>query len=86
MARIVADSMKVKLSGLTKPWRTAKKDPAKPPKNGAEREGREFGVGRVDAERAAGDLILAQGFPGAADRQPPQPQRHEVGEQREAQR
>ena len=31
MARMVADSMKVKLSGLTKPWRTEKNEPAKPP-------------------------------------------------------
>ena len=31
MARMIADSMKVKLSGLMKPWRVAKKDPAKPP-------------------------------------------------------
>src|SRR5208337_3843720 len=31
IARTVADSMKVKLSGLTKPWRTEKKEPAKPP-------------------------------------------------------
>jgi len=31
MARITADSRKVKLSGLTKPWRTAKNEPAKPP-------------------------------------------------------
>ena len=33
MARIVADSLKVKLSGLMKPWRTAKNEPARPPKN-----------------------------------------------------
>ena len=31
IARIVADSMKVKLSGLIKPCRVAKKQPAKPP-------------------------------------------------------
>ena len=30
MARITADSMKVKLSGLMKPWRVAKNEPAKP--------------------------------------------------------
>jgi hypothetical protein len=28
---------------------------------------RELGVGGVDAERAAGDLVLAQRLPGAAD-------------------
>jgi hypothetical protein len=31
IARIIADSMKVKLSGEMKPWRVAKKEPAKPP-------------------------------------------------------
>src|SRR5262249_38023181 len=31
IARIMADSMKVKLSGLMKPWRVAKNEPAKPP-------------------------------------------------------
>ncbi|MNQ96287.1 hypothetical protein D3C85_1118840 [compost metagenome] len=32
MARMVADSMKVKDSGVTSPWRAAKKLPAKPAK------------------------------------------------------
>ncbi len=32
MARITADSRKVKLSGLMKPWRVAKKQPANPAK------------------------------------------------------
>ena len=31
MARMMALSRKLKLSGLTKPWRTAKNEPAKPP-------------------------------------------------------
>ena len=51
---------------------------------GAEREGGELGVGGVDAERAAGDFVLAQRLPGAADRQPAQPHGDEVGEQRQA--
>ena len=51
----------------------------------AGRERRQFGRGGVDAERAAGDLVLAQCFPGAADRQPAQPDRHPVGEQRQRQ-
>src|SRR3989304_224638 len=50
---------------------------------GAAGEGRELGVGRVDAERAAGDFVLAQRFPGAADRKPAQADGDEVGEQRE---
>ncbi len=33
MARMIADSMKVKLSGLMKPWRVAKNAPASPPNN-----------------------------------------------------
>ena len=53
--------------------------------HGAGRERRQLGRGGVDAERAAGDLVLAQRFPGAADRQPPQPDRHPVGEQRQRQ-
>ena len=40
----------------------------------AEREGGELGVGRVDAQRLAGDLVLAQRLPGPADRQPAQAQ------------
>ena len=31
MARMIADSVKVKLSGEMKPWRAAKNTPAKPP-------------------------------------------------------
>ena len=49
--------------------------------HGAHGKGRELGIGGVDAERAAGDFILAQGFPGAADRQPPQPHGDEGGQQ-----
>ena len=84
MARMIADSRKLKLSGETKPWRAAKKEPAKPPNMAPDREGGELGVGGVDAERAAGDLVLAQRFPGAADRQPAQPQGDEVGDEGEA--
>ena len=72
IARMMADSMKVKISGLMKPWRVAKKVPAKPAEHRADGERGELGDGGVDAERAAGDLVLAQRFPGAADRQPPQ--------------
>ena len=53
--------------------------------HGAGRERRQLGRGGVDAERAAGDLVLAQRFPGAPDRQPAQPDRHPVGEQRQRQ-
>ena len=73
MARISADSVKLTDSGLMKPWRAAKNAPAMPAEQRADREGGELGVGGVDAERAAGDLVLAQRLPGAADRQAPQP-------------
>ena len=73
MARISADSLKVKDSGLMKPCRVAKNDAGEAAEHRADREGGELGVGGVDAERAAGDLVLAQRLPGAADRQPAQP-------------
>ena len=38
MARTVALSMKVKLSGEMKAWRVAKNAPAKPPKHGTDGE------------------------------------------------
>ncbi len=50
----------------------------------AKREGGEFEFDRVEAERAAGDLIFAQRLPGAPDRQPAHAHGHEMGEQREA--
>jgi len=83
MATMVADSRKVKDSGEMNPCRAAKNDPAKPAKHRAHREGGELGVGGVDAQRAAGDLVLAQRLPGPPDRQPPQPQRDEGGDERE---
>ena len=83
IARMVANSMKVKLSGLTNPWRTEKNEPAKPAKHRPQREGRELGVGGVDAERTAGNLVLAQRLPGPSDRQPAKPNGDEIGEERE---
>ncbi len=73
--------MKVKLSGLMKPWRVAKKEPAKPPNMAPRRKRRELGVGRVDAERPAGDLVFAQRLPGAADRQLADAGHEQVGDQ-----
>ncbi len=57
--------------------------PGETTEHGAERERRELGVRRVDAERPAGDLVLPQGFPRPPDRQAPKAQRHEVGQKRE---
>ncbi len=51
----------------------------------ARRKCRELGRRGVDAERAAGDFILAQRFPGAADGEPAQADRYPVGEQRQRQ-
>ena len=48
-------------------------------------ESGELGHGGVDAERAAGDLILPHRFPGASDWQPPQAQGHETGDEGEPQ-
>src|SRR5947208_1162706 len=50
--------------------------------HGAAGEGRELGVGRVDAERATGGLVLAQRLPGAAQRQFANAQGEEVGDER----
>ena len=86
MARMIANSRKTKDSGLTKPWRAAKNDAGEAAEHGAGGEGGELGGGGVDAERAAGDLVLAQRFPGAADRHAAQPDRHEGGEQRQSAR
>src|SRR5579862_4942120 len=45
----------------------------------------ELGIGGVDAERAAGNFVLAERFPGAADRQPPQPHGDESRKKRQRQ-
>ena len=50
-----------------------------------ERKRGELGVGRVDAERTAGDLVFAQRLPGAADRQTAQAQGDEIGQKRKRQ-
>jgi hypothetical protein len=65
--------VKVKDSGLMKPCLVAKKEPAKPPNMAPSANAVSLTSSDVDADGAAGDLILAQGFPGAADRQAPQP-------------
>src|SRR6476469_10050901 len=49
-------------------------------KHGPGRESGELGDGRVDAERAAGNLVLAHGLPSLPDRQAPQTQGQEIGE------
>ena len=67
-----------------KPWRAAKNEPAKPANMPPMANAVELGVGGVDAERPAGDLVLAQRLPGAPDRQTAQPHRDVGGEQRQA--
>ena len=66
--------MKTKDFGRDKALPRGEEGAGKAAEHGADGKGRELGVGGVDAERAAGDLILAQGFPGAPDRQLAQPQ------------
>ena len=83
MASTVADFLNVKLSGLMKPWRVGEERAGEAAEHRADGEGRELDVGRVDAERAAGDLVLAQRLPGAADRQAAQAQGEEIGRQRQ---
>ena len=68
-----------------KPCRAAKNEPAKPPKQAPIANAVSLVVGGVDAERAAGDLVLAQRLPGAPDRQPAQPHGDEGGERDERQ-
>ena len=83
MARMVADSMKVKLSGLTKPCRTAKNEPAKPPNMAPSAKAVSLVlVVLMPSDRQAISSSRKR-LPGAADRQAAQPQRHEIGEERE---
>src|SRR6185437_7019369 len=53
----------------------------KPAEHGAGGKGGELGDGGVDAERAAGDLVLAHRLPGAADGKPAKPQGEQAREQ-----
>ncbi|KGQ02267.1 hypothetical protein BBAD15_g12524 [Beauveria bassiana D1-5] len=52
----------------------------------AQRERRQLDAGRVQAQRTAGDLVLAQRLPGAADRHADQARRDEQRHQRQQQR
>jgi hypothetical protein len=79
MARISADSMNVKDSGLTSPG--APRRTRRQPANDAPSVNADSLMRRVQAQRAAGDLVLAQRFPGAAHRHADQAAGHE---QREA--
>ena len=64
----MADSMKTKDSGLMKPWREAKKLPAKPAEAGAYGEGGQLDDGGVEPQGLAGDLVFPQRLPGTAER------------------
>ena len=85
MARIVAEFDEGEAFGADEALAHGEERAGEAAEHRAEREGGELGVGGVDAERAAGDLILAQRLPGAADRQTAQAQRDEVREQRQRQ-
>ena len=73
MARISADSHEGEGLRADEALARGEERAGEAAEHGADGEGGELGVGGVDAERAAGDLVLAQRFPGAADRQPAQP-------------
>ena len=66
--------MKVKLSGLMKPCRVAKNEPAKPPNMAPMAKAVSLVLVVLMPSDAAGDLVLAQCFPGPADRQAAQAQ------------
>ena len=68
-----------------KPCRAAKKTPAKPPSMAPMAKAESLTLVDVDAQRLAGDLVLAQRFPGAADRQLAQARHEQVGQQRQHQ-
>ena len=83
MARMIADSRKLKLSGETKPWRTAKNEPAKPPNMAPMAKAVSLVlVVLMPSERQAisSSRSASQARP---DRQLAQPHGDEVGEQRE---
>ena len=86
IARMMADSRKAKLSGRDEALPGGEEGAGEAAEHGADGEGGELGVGGVDAERAAGDLVLAQRLPGAADRQAAQADRDEVGDEAPAAR
>src|SRR6185295_6047702 len=67
------------------PLPRGEKAAGEPAEHRTDRKSRELDVGRVDAERAAGELVLAQGFPGAPDRQFADAQSKEVGDERHRQ-
>ena len=70
-------------SGATPPCFAAKKRPREASEHGADGKSAELCGDGVDAKRAAGDFVLAQSLPGAPNGQAPQPQRDEIGEQRQ---
>ena len=85
IARIVADFDKCKTLGADEALPRRKKTAGKAAEHRADAKGGELDIGWVDAERATGDLILAQRFPGASDRQSAQAQGEQVGDERQSQ-
>ena len=85
IARIVADFDEGEAFRADEPLPRGEETAGEAAEHRADRKRRQLDVGRVDAERAAGDLVLAQRFPGAADRQPADAQREQVGDQRQRQ-
>ncbi len=75
----------MKLSGDMKPCRVAKNEPAKPPNIAPIANAVSLVLTTVDAERLARDLVFPHRLPRPPDRQPPEPDRHNVGDQRQDQ-
>ena len=85
MARIMADSMKVKDFGRDESLPRGEERAGEAAEHRADGESGELGVRGVDAERAAGDLVLAHGLPGPPDGQTAQPERDRSGQQGQGQ-
>ena len=81
MHSTIIDSIRLKLSGLTKPWKPANSPPASAAEGRAHGERQQLDVARVDAHRLGGDLVLADRHPGAADARILQAQRDENDQQ-----
>src|SRR4029450_3523960 len=87
MATTMALSMKVKDSGLMKPWRAAKNEPAKPPKPApmAKAVSLVLVVVMPSDRQGISALRIASPPPPPRRRHPPQAQRDPVGQQRQPQ-
>ena len=82
MARIVAELQELERARIDEALARAEERAREPAEQRPHGERGELGVDRVDPERAAGDLVLAQGLPGAPHGQPA----HALGDERDDER